>query len=51
MQQALTHDTLATTSLAGWLSCEQLAEEFWETPLPRTRPTPIATIPEEELPY
>ena len=50
MQQALTHDTLATTSLAGWLSYEQIAEEFWETPLPRTL-TQIATIPEEELPY
>ena len=51
MQQALAHDTLGTTFLAGWLSCEQIAEEFWEMPLPRTRLTPIATIPEEELPY
>ncbi len=49
MQQALTHDTLAITSLAGWISYEQIAEEFWETPLPRL--TPIAIIPEEELPY
>ena len=51
MQQALTHDTLATTSTDGWWSCERIAEEFWETPLPRTRLTPIAVIPEEELPY
>ena len=51
MQQALPHDTLATTSPDGWWSCERIAEEFWETPLPRTRRTPIATIPEEELPY
>ena len=50
MQQAFTHDTLATTSPDGWWSCERIAEVFWETPLPRTR-TQIATIPEKELPY
>ena len=50
MQQALTQDTLASTSTDEWWSCERIAEEFWETPLPRTRPQ-IATIPEEEVPF
>jgi len=51
MDQTLTHDTLACTSTAGWMSYEEFAEEFWETPLPRTRPTELAIIPEDELPW
>ena len=37
------------TSTAGWMLYEEFAEEFWEMPLPRTRPTAIAIIPEDEL--
>ncbi len=50
MQQALAHDTLAITTTDEWWSCERIAEEFWETPLPRTR-LPIGIIPEKEVPY
>ncbi len=50
MDQTLTHDTLAITSTAGWMSYEEFAEEYYETPIPYTR-TPRVEIPEHELPY
>ena len=50
MDQTLTHDTLATTSTAGWMSYEEFAEEYYETTIPYTRTTP-GVIPEHELPY
>ena len=48
MDQNITHDTLTITSTAGWMSYAEFAEEYYETPLPRTK---IAIIPEEELPF
>jgi hypothetical protein len=50
MDQTLTHDTLAITFTAGWMSYEEFAEEYYETTIPYTRPTPVV-IPEHELPY
>ena len=51
MDQTLTHDTLVSISAGGWMSYEEFVEEFWEMPPPRTRPTAIAIIPEDELPW
>ena len=51
MDQTLMHDTLVSISTAGWMLYEEFAEEFWEMPLPRTRPTAIAIVPEDELPW
>ena len=48
MEQTLTHDTLAITSTAGWMSYAEFAEEYYETPLP---PTETAIIREEDLPF
>ncbi len=48
MEQTLTHDTLAIMSTVGWMSYAEFAEEYYETPLPRTE---IAIIPEEDLPF
>jgi len=51
MDETLTHDTLVSISTAGWMLYEELAEEFWEMPLPRAWPAAIAIIPEDELPW
>ena len=48
MDQTLTHDTLAITSTAGWMSYAEFAEEYYETTLP---PTEIEVIREDELPF
>jgi hypothetical protein len=51
MEQTFTHDELMTTSTVGWMSYEELAEEFWEKPVKRTRPKQVEIIPENELPF
>jgi hypothetical protein len=51
MDQTLTQATLAITSTAGWMSYEEFAEEFWETPVTYNRTAPAEIIPENELPF
>ena len=43
-------DQTITTPTAGWMSYDEFAEQFYETPLAWTNPDPI-DIPENELPY
>jgi hypothetical protein len=50
MDQTMTHDTLAITSTAGWMSYEEFVEEYYETIIPYTYTTSVV-IPEHELPY
>jgi hypothetical protein len=50
MDHTLTQDTLAITSTAGRLSYEEIAEEFWETPVMYTRTAQTELIPENEWP-
>lgn len=50
MGHTLTHHDLTTTPAAGWMSYEELTEEFYETDWSRT-PAARAEIPESELPF